>query len=106
MCSADKVEPVHVVEFLRHLGAEQEPRPSRADEPRVSDLFRVRPHHVAEGALVGDLLIALDRADLKSSVCPGYERLWCQRRGVVSVIPCYRPCRPFTRTHTHRTEGW
>lgn len=64
MCSADKVEAVHVVEFLRHLRPEEIARPSRADEPGVSDLLRVGPHHVAKGALVRYLLVALDRANL------------------------------------------
>ena len=67
MRPADEIQAVQVVELLRHPGAEQIARPAGADEPRVSDVLGVRPHHVAERSLVRDLPVTLDGPDLAST---------------------------------------
>lgn len=63
MRTSNELEPVDMVELGSHLVAKQPPGAARADSPRL-DVFRVRPHQVAEGALVGDLLGAGHDADL------------------------------------------
>lgn len=45
------------------LGPEEPARPAGADGPRVH-VLRVRPHQVAEGAFVRDLLVPLNGPDL------------------------------------------
>mmetsp|Transcript_67384 Transcript_67384/g.140410 ORF Transcript_67384/g.140410 Transcript_67384/m.140410 type:complete len:256 (-) Transcript_67384:555-1322(-) len=61
--AAHKLQSVHLAELRRHSGAEEPPGPSRADGP-ILNVLGVRPHQIAEGALVGDLLLAVDEAHL------------------------------------------
>lgn len=49
------------------LGAKEPTSAARADGPGVHVLW-VRPHQVTEGALVRDLLVAFDGADLVQSL--------------------------------------
>ena len=49
--------------LLSDLGTEEPAGAARTDRPRV-DLLGVTPHKVTEGALVRNLLVALDRSHL------------------------------------------
>lgn len=67
MRPTDEIQPVKMVELLRHLRAKKIPRTSGADQPRVPDLLGIRPHHVAECSFVWYLPVALDRTDLANT---------------------------------------
>jgi hypothetical protein len=56
--------------FRRHLVSEQPTCTSRRDCPSVY-VFRITPHKIAEGSLVGDLLGAGYDADLIQ--CPNFR---------------------------------
>lgn len=64
MRTANKLEPVHAAELLRHLAAEEPASTTLRDLPSVNVGLRVRPHQVAEGALVRRLLMAINEAQL------------------------------------------
>lgn len=64
MRPTDEIKPIQMVEFLCHFRPEKVPGSSRADDPRVSNLFWIRPHHVAEGPLMRDLSITFDGTNL------------------------------------------
>mmetsp|Transcript_21496 Transcript_21496/g.43067 ORF Transcript_21496/g.43067 Transcript_21496/m.43067 type:complete len:391 (-) Transcript_21496:60-1232(-) len=70
---ADQLQAVHPAELVRHGAPEHVARPPRGDLPGVRDVLRVAPHEVAEGALVRDLLLAVDGAHLVEGADVGGE---------------------------------
>lgn len=63
MRSADEFELVDVVKLCGDTGTEKPAGPSRTDSPGF-DVLWIAPHEITEGAFVGNLLSAIDRADL------------------------------------------
>lgn len=63
MSPGHELQVVDVIELGGDLGAEQPAGASRADRPRVN-ILGVRPHQIAEGALVGHLHPALNQTNL------------------------------------------
>lgn len=63
MSSANQAEIIDSVELLGDLGSEEPSSASGTHGPSL-DVLRVRPHEIAEGSLVGDLLASLDSSDL------------------------------------------
>lgn len=53
------------LQLLTPLPPSLHPSSPWRDHPRVSNVFGVAPHHIAEGAVVGDLLDPVDGADLE-----------------------------------------
>lgn len=72
MGTADEVELVDVHELVRHLVAEEPASTTRADLEGLN-VVGIRPHQVAEGSLVGDLLVPGDDTDLVESLHVGGE---------------------------------
>lgn len=63
MRSRNQLQAVDMVKFCGYLVAKEPTGATGANSP-CFDVFWIRPHQVAEGALVGNLLCAGDDADL------------------------------------------
>lgn len=72
MCSGDQLEIVKMIKLADDLGAEKPAGASGAQLPS-EDVFRVGPHHVAEGPVIGDFFIAVNQADLVDGSNVGRE---------------------------------
>lgn len=72
MRPADQLQIVDRHKVGGHLFAEQPAGAARTLRPAV-DVLRIGPDQVAEGALVGDLLVAVDVADLVERADLGAE---------------------------------
>lgn len=67
-----QLQTVDVVELGRHLAAKEPARPARTHRPRVN-VLGIRPHEIAKGALVRDLLRPGDHPDLVDGADLGAE---------------------------------
>jgi hypothetical protein len=63
MGSRDQLNPVYVAEIVGNFRPEHPPCSSGIDGP-VFNIFRVGPHEVAEGALMGNLYFSVDGSHL------------------------------------------
>ena len=63
MRSYDEFKFIIMQEFSCYFTSKKPSSSSRADRPGLY-VFRVTPHEIAKGALVGNFLIAINRADL------------------------------------------
>merc|ERR1719394_1659372 len=72
MRAGDELEPVGMVELLRDVLSERVPGTAGGDAPSAP-VVRVRPKQVAHGSLVGDLLDAVELADVVQRVERGRQ---------------------------------
>eukprot|EP00961_Rhodomonas_salina_P141379 1903451-Rhodomonas_salina.2 len=70
--SRNQLDLVGLVELRRDVSSKQVPSAARAQAPAVN-VLGVRPHEVAHGPVVRDLLLAVYRADLVERVDGGRE---------------------------------
>jgi len=75
--AANEFEVVEMNEFGGDFRSEEPARAPRTRRPRVH-VFRIRPDQIAEGALVRDLLVPLDRSNL-------VQRLDVRRKAAVNA---------------------
>lgn len=67
MGARDKLEPVDVVELSDNIGSEKIAGASRRHVP-AGDVLRIAPQQIAHGAVVRDLLLAIDGSNLVEGV--------------------------------------
>ena len=67
MGPAYQVNFVLAIEFLNNVAAEKEACTSGGDAP-AGCVIRVRPHEIAHGSVVGNLLLSINRSNLIKSV--------------------------------------
>ena len=63
MSTSDQLQPIDMAEVVSNLRAEDPPSPSCIDRP-ILNIFRIRPHQIAERTLVGYLNLTIDGSDL------------------------------------------
>ena len=73
MGPTDQLNVVVLVEFLRHVRAEQVAGPARTDAPSVAGVLRVRPQEITHRAVVRHFLFPVDHADLVEGLDGGGE---------------------------------
>jgi len=82
MGAADEVDVVGRVELLDDVAAKQIPRPSRGHSPPLT-VFWVGPEQVTHGTVVGDLLLAVDGANVVEGLDGGRQTAVHAEYGVV-----------------------
>lgn len=90
MSSADEFETVDLHELVRHASTKQPTRASRTHLPTTNIILRITPHEIAEGAIVGDLNVAVNHSNLIQSANIRREATMDTKNLVVDELDCRR----------------